>query len=268
MKSRTHHDNGEGPILGTQKAANKSQVFSVLRFFHLFVLSFFVFSACAQEPAPLPQYECFRVKNIQVDGVLDELEWKSLPEINFVLGDGKKPERGTKAKLAWNEEFLFIAVWITDDEILADVTTRDGPIWHGEAVEFFVKPQPSMKHYFEFEFNALGACSDYYVSAPRRVWSGWDSQLNWKIKKDSKSWQLEVAVPLSVFRLTSETLPKEGVVWRANLFRIEKGGSTELSYWSPLIGEDPDFHQPEKFGKLIFREKSGALKDSKSNPKP
>lgn len=239
-----------------------------MKFFILFVWMLFVFSCDSQNLLPSSEYECFRVKNIQVDGVLEDLEWKTLPEISFVLEGGKKPKRETKAKLAWNEKFLFMALWVTDDEILASQTNRDEPIWKEEVVELFLKPNPSMQHYFEIEFNALGACTDYFLSAPHNAFE-WDSHVEWKVKKNAKTWQLEAAIPFSALYLTSSIIPKEGVVWTANLFRIEKSGGLENSYWSPLNGYDPDFHQPDKFGKLIFREKLVKTKNSTSklNPK-
>jgi alpha-galactosidase len=53
--------------------------------------------------------------------------------------------------------------------------------------------------------------------------------------------------------LTPEFDPKRS--WRANFFRVE--GKTEprfYSAWNPTLTAAPNFHMPEAFGHLVFRE--------------
>jgi hypothetical protein len=47
--------------------------------------------------------------------------------------------------------------------------------------------------------------------------------------------------------------PKPGEVWRGNIFRCV-GSEPGRGYlaWSPTMTERPDFHVPERFGRLIF----------------
>jgi alpha-galactosidase len=38
--------------------------------------------------------------------------------------------------------------------------------------------------------------------------------------------------------------------WRANFYRIDRGGRDEFTAWSPTFSEPPDFHVPARFGLL------------------
>jgi hypothetical protein len=60
---------------------------------------------------------------------------------------------------------------------------------------------------------------------------------------------VEVRIP---FVDLKRTTPKPGEVWRANFYRFNRdtGQPPELLSWSPTIW--PGFHQPARFGHLIF----------------
>ncbi len=221
----------------------------------------------------LPTYNCYRtVDPIVIDGVLNERTWRRVPAIEFVLWNGGKPKKATKAWLAWDDENLYLAFDVDDDDIQCTFVKRDENLWEEEVVELFVDADGDGTDYLEFEWNALGACVDLILPKPPSVRrstlegeKAWDAKgMRWKARaigtigyaldRDA-GWQLEVAIPLKLFIDAPNVPPKDGDVWRINLYRIErpKGEKPEFSCWSPVLGRRPNYHKPERFGKLIFR---------------
>jgi hypothetical protein len=68
----------------------------------------------------------------------------------------------------------------------------------------------------------------------------------------SISWDLIVVIPLSVF-VHDEVNTLYGVEARANFFKCgEKTKQPHYLAWNNIETPEPDFHQPEWFGKLNF----------------
>ena len=222
----------------------------------------------------LPRYQCHRVADkITIDGVLDERSWSEAPPITLVLWNGKgTPKRSTTAKMVWDDENLYIGYWVEDDDIQCTLTERDAPLHTEDVVEFFLDPGGDLRDYFEFEWNALGACMDLLIKLPpateggkvppREALLGWNAcGMKWAVhvdgeigkKEKSQGWTLEVAIPLAVFSDARRVPPKDGDEWRMNVYRIEYSDpEVEYTCWSAVLGGSVSFHRPERFGHLVF----------------
>jgi hypothetical protein len=221
----------------------------------------------------LPTYVCRKTAaEIQIDGRLDEAVWRQTAAVQLMENSGTRgflrPE--TKAKMLWNDQYLYIAFVAEDPDIQATLTRRDAYLWTEEVVEVFVgKPD----HYVEIEVNPLNALFDGRIDI--RGQTGRPRfDVDTIIKADypikhavvvegtvadpsdtDKRWVVEMAVPHVALEGIHSVPPKNGDQWSINLYRIEKslenGAVKEAAgAWSPTAGW---FHAPARFGKIVFR---------------
>ena len=66
-----------------------------------------------------------------------------------------KPRFKTRAKMLWDDNYLYIAAEIEEPDIKAVITEHDAVIFHDNDFEVFLKPLEAETGYFEFEINAL-----------------------------------------------------------------------------------------------------------------
>src|SRR5882757_3695411 len=98
---------------------------------------------------------------VTVDGDLSEPVWKQAAVIRpFFESDSGARERGQTELRLWYDDTAIYLGWIcTDSDIQGTLTARDSELWFEEVVEFFITPK-ELNHYFEFEWNPLGAAFD------------------------------------------------------------------------------------------------------------
>ena len=105
------------------------------------------------------------------------------------------------------------------------------------------------KFYKEFEVSPSGQWLDLDISPQglTHIASGMRSRV--EIDEAARVWTAELAIPLT--SLTKYFDPARS--WRVNFFRCE-GLEPERFYaaWQPTETEQPDFHVPQKFGRLRF----------------
>jgi hypothetical protein len=146
------------------------------------------------------------------------------------------------------------------------------PVYKDSCVEFFVHPDGA-PGYFNFEFNARGALLASYIEDPTRTDTGFvmftklaDSdgslvgvrQLSGNGRGaalgGSAAWSLAALIPWELFRAYCDAAlpPAPGTIWRGNFYKC--GDDTPEPHWGAWsdVGERLDFHQPDRFGRLIF----------------
>jgi hypothetical protein len=230
-------------------------------------------------PAPL-SYDCHRAKTpIRIDGKLDDAAWKRAKwTSDFVdIQDAKKPRGAakpkprfrTRAKMLWDEKFLYIAAELEEPNVTGTLTKHDSVIFKDNDFEVFIKPLPETESYYEFEMNALNTGWDLFLAKPYS--EGGKADNSWEIAglqtavavqgtlnhagDTDRGWTLEIAYPLAAFNSRQQVpLPEPGTVWRINFSRVEwtPGNPKEDNWvWSPqgVI----NMHLPERWGYLKFR---------------
>ncbi len=229
--------------------------------------------ASAQQDMPPLHYSCRYTRTPpKIDGKLDDPVWQAAEwTSDFVDIEGAKrpvPRLRTRAKMLWDDKYLYIAAELEEPEVKATLTRHDSVIFHDNDFEVFLKPVPSSPSYYEFEMNALNTGWDLFLSKPYKLGGkaddSWDiaglrtavavqGTLNKPSDRD-KGWTLEIAYPLTAFASRQPVpAPKSGTTWRINFSRVEwtAGQPKEDNWvWSPqgLI----DMHVPERWGYLDF----------------
>ena len=234
------------------------------------------------------QYIAYRTSSAPtIDGKLDEADWDKAPwteDFIDIEGPAKpKPRFRTRAKLLWDDDYLYFAVEMEEPDLWATLTERDSVIFHDNDIELFIDPEGSTHRYMELEINQLGTAWDLLLTKPYRdgdrvPYNGWDihglkighqlrGTLNQPGDRDH-GWTVEVAVPWRALRESYGPVlrPKAGEQWRLNFSRVEwqtrvvDGVYQKLQQpednwvWSPqgVI----DMHYPEMWGVVQFSERT------------
>lgn len=247
-------------------------------------------------PSPIipfrpPIYACqYNTKPFTLDGNLDKDFWADIPfteAFEDIEGSSRPAPRFlTKAKLAWDDNNLYVGAILYGDEIWATVTKRDDVIFVDNDFEVFIDPDSDTQQYYEFEINALNTIWDLLLTKAYRdggkPLDSWDIKeiqsavhihngtLNGKSEKDA-FWSVEIVFPYrSLLECASENkIPAEGDYWRLNFSRVQwntdfkdgkfvkqtrEDGKTPLPednwVWAPtgVI----NIHYPELWGFLFF----------------
>ena len=188
-----------------------------------------------------------------------ETWWERAPAIQFDRdwrGEQEDPQRATEARLLWNEETLFLRFLARYRELHVFPDARaDGwrdELWQRDVAEAFLQPDATdARVYKELEVSPNGYWIDLNIAHGEK--EEMHSGLRRRVAQDAAAqmWTAELAVPMRSLTPTFDSKRS----WRANFFRVE--GKTEprfYSAWSPTFTQAPNFHVPEAFGHLIFRE--------------
>jgi hypothetical protein len=178
---------------------------------------------------------------IAIDGALDDVAWKVAPwtkDFIDIEGDAKpRPRYRTRAKLLWDDEYLYVAAELEEPDVWATLTERDAVIYHDNDFEVFIDPDGDSLNYYELEINARGTVWDLFLTRPYSdkgvPIDAWDIRglksavrvegtLNDPSDRD-RGWTVELALPWTVLREAApgRRRPKEGETWRVNFSRVE-----------------------------------------------
>jgi len=106
-------------------------------------------------------YICYLANDkIEIDGDINDscwlkTEWTDL--FQDIEGEKmSKPEFKTKAKMLWDDKYLYFAVEIEEPHIWATITKRESVIFYDNDFEIFIDPNGDNHNYYEYEINAFG----------------------------------------------------------------------------------------------------------------
>jgi len=117
--------------------------------------------------------KAFRVdeKTIQVDGKLDEREWKQAPVgsqfIQFEPRLGEPAEFETRFRVLYDDHYLYVGVSCFDpepDKIVSRVTKREGPLDTDDSIGFGLDTFGDRRTAYAFFTNILGTQLDGRLS--------------------------------------------------------------------------------------------------------
>jgi hypothetical protein len=151
------------------------------------------------------------------------------------------PKAKTEAWLGRTDQHLIVKVVCQEplmNKLQAKLIGHDALVWTEDCVEIFIQPD-SWKTYAHFSFNPLGTQYDELEKDSR-----WNLKCDVNATRGEDSWTIVVKIPFQ--GLGGQ--PKPNAAWKFNICRSRKP-SPELSCWSPT---QTGFHEPEKFGSILF----------------
>lgn len=229
-------------------------------------------------------YVCRRATApLVIDGKLNDAAWSAAPWTDYfvdIQGDAKpKPRFQTRAKLVWDDNYLYIAAELEEPHVWATLTNHDSVIFQDPDFEVFIDPQGGTQPYYEFEMNALNTTWDLLLNKPYQ--DGGQPHNEWEMPgaktavhvrgtlnhaaDTDHGWSVEIAFPWSVLgeHARHPGPPAEGEQWRLNFSRVEWQitATNGVEHKIPNTPEDNwvwspqgvvDMHRPEMWGVLQF----------------
>ncbi len=217
-------------------------------------------------------HECRRATGpIKLDGKADEPAWQQAPIIETFVSFWLNRPGGTKtkARLLWDEEYLYFHAEMEDADLYADERQTNGHLWDNDVFELFFKPAAEAHGYYEFQVNPLNA--QFHTFLPSRGAGGMrralsspdDSKFSMKTvvvlkgtlnqwRDTDTGWSVEGRIPWKDFHRTGGR-PKAGDTWRFALCRYDYSKNFEapnLTSCAPLA--QPSFHRYEDYCRLKF----------------
>ncbi len=220
---------------------------------------------------------------IVIDGKLDDPAWKEAPwtdDFVDIQGAGKpRPRFRTRAKMAWDETYFYIAAELMEPQVWGTLTKHDSVIFHDNDFEVFIDPDGDNHQYYELEINALNTEWDLLLEKPYRdggpAVDAWEipglrtaTHVNGTINDPSdidQSWTVEWAIPWAALkpRANRSAPPLDGDQWRVNFSRVEWEVTHDAKTYTkvPKKPEDNwvwspqgviDMHRPSHWGFVQF----------------
>jgi hypothetical protein len=231
------------------------------------------------------QYSVLKTSEaVTIDGKAMEPIWAKVPWSDaFIEIQGKPGSNdpfGTRFKMIWDNENLYVYTEFKEEHIWAKLKEHDQSIFQNNCLEIFIDHDGDTHNYIEFQINAFEAVWDLFMTKPYR--NGGTSLSTWDIKELKKAvyvdgtlndpsdkdkyWSIELAFPLS--SLVARNIPKAGTVWRMNFSRVQyemevkdgiyerkpgangRPGQPTYYVWSAqgLV----NLHMPERYGYVKF----------------
>ena len=126
----------------------------------------------AQESSELRTHDAPRAASPPaIDGSLDDPVWRTAswtePFVDIRSDEWPEPTWTTRAKIAWDDDHLYIAAELEEPHLWATLADRDAILYREHDFEVFIDPDGDALDYYELEINALGTEFDLFLPSGR-----------------------------------------------------------------------------------------------------
>jgi len=175
---------------------------------------------------------------IKPDGVLDEVVWKGLDQIDgfwqYFPTDSLVAQQNTQVMMAYDDQFLYVAgICHTEgNDFVVSSLKRDYGFFGSDNVTLMLDTYNDNTNAFVFGLNPYGVRREALVTGGGRqrgsFTMSWENKWKGNATRQEKSWTFEMAIPFSSLRYDEDS--KE---WRMNIYRNDTQ-SNERSTWSRI----------------------------------
>jgi|KBSMisStaDraftv2_1062788.scaffolds.fasta_scaffold01587_11 hypothetical protein len=195
--------------------------------------------------------------DLAIDALHSSARWAGAEPVRFSTdwqGKNADPQLESEVRVLWSPQILYLRFECRYRELFlfpdSDPNGRRDHLWDRDVAEAFLQPPSSFgKNYKEFEVapNGMWIDLDIHPKGLADLKSGLTRSVH--IDRSRKIWMAELAIPMS--SLTSHFDPAQP--WRTNFYRVEgKIEPRKYMAWQATNTPEPQFHVPEKFGRLRF----------------
>jgi hypothetical protein len=204
----------------------------------------------------------------KIDGKLDDPVWEVAAVIDRFPAFWRNVDNGTgtRARLLWDQDALYLAATMADSELRSFGTKRNDTLWEGDVFELFFKPSAHLPRYYEFQVNPKSVILD--LPFPERgapfakiaalpplgftAVAVADGTVDRPGDQD-RGWTVEGRIPWTAFALSGGR-PEPGARWLFALCRYDYGpAGTQPALMSSAPLRRPSFHRYEDYGQLLFQ---------------
>jgi alpha-galactosidase len=198
-------------------------------------------------------------REVPLDARHPAAEWQTATPISFCTdwqGKNADAARQTQVRTLWTPQTLYLRFECRYRELYvfgdSDANGRRDQLWDRDVAEVFLQPDPSRPHYYrevEVSPNGMWVDLDIFPEGRRDLHSGMQRSV-WR-DREHHTWTAEIAIPIAALTANFDAHKP----WKTNFFRIE--GSSEprfYSAWRATNTPVPNFHVPEAFGTLRFKQ--------------
>jgi alpha-galactosidase len=205
--------------------------------------------------------ETLYIANDLSAGDINHADWdraKAIPLTHYWSGIPAPANRHAEVRILWSDESLSMRFVCRQAEPLIvssnpQTEVKTMGLWDRDVCEAFLAPNPEQPNrYFEFEAAPTGEWVDLSVHLkPDHRETEWDFDSGMTTTARIGKGQIIIAMRIPWGDRIHK--PQRGERWRVNLFRCV-GSSKDRGYlaWQPTHTEQPNFHEPEAFGWLVF----------------
>jgi hypothetical protein len=207
---------------------------------------------------------------MEIDGNWDKPAWKKVTPlvINHHMGEEPAHRPLVEAKLAWDDDSLYIIFHVEDRYVRAVAKKYQDPVYKDSCVEFFFTPGSDLGlSYFGLEINCGGTMLFWWYpegkeAIPVAAEEGDRVEIGHSMSKtvdpeidEPTTWTVEYRLPFAVVKkyCFGARNPAPDVIWRANFYKCADATShPHWLTWSFIDHPTPQFHLPRYFGTLVF----------------
>ncbi len=175
----------------------------------------------------------------------------------------------TVTKIAYDHRTIYLRFDVNDRYVSCQRIGYQAEAWKDSCVEFFVQPKPE-SGYFNFEINCGGNLLLRYnppgQSGTHRDFIAVSAELAKGVVVKSSlvgpyasqgdepvNWWVTLSIPIDFMQnFVGPIQDLRGQTWTGNFYKC--GDYTPKPHWASWapVGQTLNFHQPSKFGRLIF----------------
>jgi hypothetical protein len=210
-------------------------------------------------------------KPILINAVWDKQSWNNIEHIELTHYMGSKPVHfpKTMAKMAYDENAVYIIFKVEDQYVRAVCTDNQGPVYKDSCVEFFFTPDEDVSSgYFNLEMNCGGTLLFHHKGKMQKRGINIQEEHIAQMEiahslpkivepeiEEKTTWVVEYKIPISILQEYHDVKkPSLGVIWKANFYKCADDTShPHWLTWAPVENPGPNFHLPEFFDVLEFQ---------------
>jgi hypothetical protein len=243
------------------------------------------FTIDVSKAAPLPGALLVKKASapIVIDGKADDAVWQTASGTgSFQTAEGgPEPRKPTSAKIAWDDEHLYLFVSAEDDEVSSPFTKHDEDIWKADVIEVFIDADGNGKGYVELQVSPQNVQFDSWFPTVRpNMDRAWTAKMTTAVNvrgtlnndaDEDQGWDAEWAIPLAAVKGGDATMnvrlpPQPGDVWRFNVVRADYGKDNKptAASWNRI--RFSEWHSLDRMLTLTFADETGNTKPAPAAP--